>query len=88
MSSTGTTTKATGIETHITAGNGSTDIKAMEEFETSPSETRNGVGGLGLTDEETDREALASALQEIEGRKTKWYAYLTTKDFYAVLVLG
>jgi hypothetical protein len=38
--------------------------------------------------EGVERVELAHALQELEGKKKAWYAYLLTREFWAVLVLG
>ncbi|KAI8951847.1 DUF914-domain-containing protein [Xylaria longipes] len=35
-----------------------------------------------------DNEAVSHALQDLEGTKVRWYSYLTTRDFWIVLVIG
>lgn len=35
-----------------------------------------------------DDEAVGEALRALEGRKVRWYSYLTTRDFWIVLVIG
>jgi hypothetical protein len=59
------------------------------------------VTGLGTDSEEraagryemeaadgVERVELAQAINEIEGKKKAWYAYLTTRDFWIVLLIG
>lgn len=90
--------KKSANETHTTAiGNGASYRKSDGDF--AINESGSGLGsGNGVVVEEInemdmDETApssveLATALQKIEGRKTKWYAYLTTRDFWIVIVLG
>ena len=96
MASKGAEIKTSAIETHTTAiGNGASYRKSNDDFEItkSGSGSGNGVGVEEINEMDTaapepSRVELATALQKIEGRKTKWYAYLTTKDFWIVIVLG
>jgi len=89
----GATTKTSAIETHEVqigssyrnqpdgyygAKDGPSGAQAPEVV--GDYEMTNG-GGI-------DREDLGHAIEVIESKKTKWYAYLLTRDFYAVLVLG
>ncbi|GAW16369.1 hypothetical protein ANO14919_057950 [Xylariales sp. No.14919] len=39
-------------------------------------------------DAAADNEAVSQALHELEGSKVRWYAYLQTRDFWFVLVVG
>jgi solute carrier family 35 protein F1/2 len=56
----------------------------------------NGSGSLEMTgqrdvtnsNEEVDPEVLEHAIQALENKKTAWWAYLTTKDFWLVLLIG
>lgn len=83
--------KISAVEVH-TAVVGNSYRKSNDDF--GIVESGSGSGNrVGETDGHEaiptpSRAELATALQEIEGRKTKWYSYLTTKDFYIVLVLG
>jgi solute carrier family 35 protein F1/2 len=38
--------------------------------------------------EKVDAEVLEHAIEALEKRKTAWYAYLTTRDFWLVLMIG
>ncbi|KAI0522246.1 DUF914-domain-containing protein [Xylaria bambusicola] len=35
-----------------------------------------------------DNEAVSQALHALEGKKVRWYSYLTTRDFWFVLIVG
>lgn len=96
MASKGAEIKKSAIETHTTAiGNGASYRKSDGDFaiNESGSGSGNGVGVEEINEMDMAETApssgeLATALQKIEGRKTKWYAYLTTRDFWIVIVLG
>jgi solute carrier family 35 protein F1/2 len=57
-----------------------------------------GVGSLEMSDDSAvahtnetdvvDEAVLEQGLHAIEGKKNKWYTYLTTKDFWIVLLIG
>lgn len=52
-----------------------------------------GNGSSQMTEGSSSRDAinpqvLEQALKTLETKKTAWYAYLTTKDFWIVLVIG
>jgi hypothetical protein len=90
MASKGAEIKTSAVETHTTViGNGASYGKSDDDFGLSGSGFGSG-NGVGVEDpgRVASRAELAIALQKIEGRKTKWYAYLTTKDFWIVIVLG
>jgi hypothetical protein len=92
MDSKFTEEKASAVETHTTTiGSGANYRKANDDFGPSVSGPAYGVTDgheMDMAEPVPSRIELATALQEIEGKKTKWYAYLTTKDFYIVLALG
>jgi solute carrier family 35, member F1/2 len=96
MASKGAKIKTSAIETHTTAiGNSSSYRKSNDDFGVTGSGfgSGNGVGveeinEMDMAESVPSRIELATALQKIEGRKTKWYAYLTTKDFWIVIILG
>ncbi len=55
----------------------------------------DGSGSLAMVNEqrvgegdEVDPEVLQHAIEVLEKKKTAWYAYLTTLDFWFVLLLG
>jgi solute carrier family 35, member F1/2 len=96
MASKGAEIKTSAVETHtISIGNGANYRKSEDDFGItgSRSGSGNGVGVEEINEMDIDgpapsRVELANALEKIEGRKTKWYAYLMTKDFWIVIVLG
>jgi len=57
-------------------GDGSGSIEMVGE---------RGVVGDG---DEVDPEVLEHAIEALEKKKTAWYAYLTTRDFWIVLMIG
>jgi len=96
MASKGAEIKTSAVETHVTAiGNGATYRKSNDDFEISGSGSGSGNGvvveeinKMDMAEPALSRIELATALQKIEGKKTKWYAYLTTRDFWIVIILG
>lgn len=96
MASRGNEIKTSATETHTTAiSAGSGNRKSNDDFgiNESGSGLGNGVGvgeinEMDMAGPVPSRVELATALQMIEGRKTKWYAYLTTKDFWIVIIIG
>lgn len=47
------------------------------------------MDGRGASNESsTNPEALGQALGALESKKTSWFAYLTTKEFWIVLAIG
>ena len=42
----------------------------------------------GGSEEAVDAVVLEQAIDALESKKTKWWAYLTTRDFWIVLLLG
>jgi solute carrier family 35 protein F1/2 len=84
-------TKVTGVETyerHV----GESYSKSSDGLEGNG----NGSGSLEMAgqrvvtnpDEEIDPEILEHAIQALENKKTAWWAYLTTRDFWLVLLIG
>ena len=57
-------------------GDGSGSIEMVGE---------RGINGNGV---EVDPEVLEHAIEALEKKKTAWYAYLTTRDFWIVLMIG
>lgn len=51
------------------------------------------MGGAGIAtlvddDEVVDEAVLEQGIHALEGKKKAWYAYLLTKDFWIVLLIG
>jgi solute carrier family 35 protein F1/2 len=76
--------KTTAIETHDRKldgeennglGDGSNEVSVEEPI----------AGGSG---EAVDEVALGRAIDALESKKTKWWAYMATRDFWIVLLLG
>ncbi|TAQ86214.1 hypothetical protein B7494_g5466 [Chlorociboria aeruginascens] len=76
--------KSTGVGTHE-ANLGGRDHKSSDGLE-GVAEVRSNEEVR--TDEDVDGVVLENAIEAIEGKKTAWYAYLTTRDFWIVLVIG
>ncbi|RYO78398.1 hypothetical protein DL766_009545 [Monosporascus sp. MC13-8B] len=47
-----------------------------------------GSGNYGAADETAINEAVGQGLHQIEARKTHWYSYFTTKEFWIALTVG
>ena len=83
-------TKVTAIETQRDMGiehvNGES-YKASDGLEgtvgDSPSLEMHAQGADAV-----DGEVLEHAIEALEGKKKAWYAYLLTRDFWLVLILG
>jgi solute carrier family 35 protein F1/2 len=88
-------TKTTAIETHDRALENGEDYRRSSDgleinehgngtTETNSDELRAANSG----GEAVDAVVLEQAIEALESKKTKWYAYMTTKEFWAVLLLG
>lgn len=84
MAVTDTGAKPTAIETHDkklandesnNLGDGSHDVSVEER-------------GASGSEESVDGIVLERGIEALESKKTKWWAYLTTRDFWFVLALG
>jgi solute carrier family 35 protein F1/2 len=84
MAITGADAKSTAIETHDTKlanedsnelGNGSNEVSVEGQ-------------GLNGSEEAVDEGVLERGIEALEAKKTKWWAYLATRDFWFVLLLG
>ncbi|KAI0599474.1 solute carrier family 35 member F1 [Biscogniauxia sp. FL1348] len=53
-----------------------------------PSHTVEVTGGSSSNDEVATNEAVSQGLQQLEAKKVRWYSYLTTADFWIVLLVG
>jgi len=73
--------KTTAVETHIGEGyrKSGDGVDGVE----GPGMEMNNTG-----EEAVDAEALEHAIEALEKKKSAWYAYLTTVDFWIVLALG
>lgn len=83
--------KTTAVETFEARGvNGESYRKSSDGLEGS-GEASGGmemVGERQVNGDEVDPEVLEHAIAVLETKNNKWYAYLTTRDFWFVLVLG
>ncbi len=77
--------KSSGVETHVVGGDGKGSDGLEARGENSGSMEMRADAHVG---EEVDPEILERGIYALEARKTAWYAYLTTKDFWVVLVIG
>lgn len=84
------TTKTSAVETHVSPVEAYYG-KAGEDFGPSTSGSDNqrvkGVYELGAP-QNSEVVELSHAIEEIERKKTTWYAYLKTREFWFVLALG
>ncbi len=88
MTSKDTETKTTAVETHaIDNGEFYRKSDGMEGNGESSNSMTAGRRVNGL-DEEVDGEVLEHAIEALESKRTAWYAYLVTKDFWLVLLIG
>jgi solute carrier family 35 protein F1/2 len=88
MESKNLASKVTGVETYERhVGNKSSDGRDGNG-NGSGSLEMTGQRGVVNTDEEVDPEVLEHAIQALENKKTAWWAYLTTRDFWLVLLIG
>lgn len=82
-------TRVTGVDTYA-VGNGESDRKSSDG---SPVEV---IGSNGMemsehrvtNEDDVNPEVLEHSLQVLENKKTAWWAYLTTRDFWLVLLIG
>lgn len=87
MASKGAEIKTSAVETHTTViGNGASYRKSTDDFGISG--WGSGPGNGIVVEDAASPTELAIALEKLEGKKIKWYAYLTTKDFWIVIILG
>lgn len=76
--------KATGIESIHEVGPGES-YKASDGLEG----VGGGSGSMEMRGENVvDEAVLEQGIEALEGRGKKWYAYLMTRDFWLVLVIG
>lgn len=88
MADKNTGTKFTAIETQRDVGNGNGEsYKGSDGLapgdDSGSLEIRAQVGEDGV-----DAEVLEHAIEVLEGKKKAWYAYLLTRDFWLVLLIG
>lgn len=82
--------KATGVQAYE-VGNEQSYRKSGDGLE-----GENGSGSVEMTaqrvatnnGEDVDPEVLEQAIQALESKKKAWWAYLTTREFWMVLLLG
>jgi hypothetical protein len=88
------TTRVTGVDTYA-VGNGESYHKSSDGLEAdgSPVEVI-GSNGMEMTgqrvanEDYVNPEVLEHSIQALENKKTAWWAYLTTRDFWLVLLIG
>lgn len=83
MASTDFDAKTTAVETHA---------RKLGNEESNDLGDGNDVSVEGPradgSDESIDEVVLEQAIEALESKKKKWWAYLTTRDFWFVLLLG
>lgn len=62
--------------------------KTSDGLEPTGSGSQDAPGSYEMGNAPAERVELAHAIAEIESKKKAWYAYLLTRDFWIVLVLG
>jgi solute carrier family 35 protein F1/2 len=77
--------KITGIETHAHPVGES--YKAGDEgMVVSDGSNSMEMRGEGVDD--VDPEVVAAGIEALERKRTKWYSYVLTRDFWIVLLIG
>lgn len=73
---------STSVEAH--------DAGVGENYRKTGDDTAIEMNGDGrpISRDVSENEVLGEAIANLENKKTKWWAYLTTKDFWLVLLLG
>lgn len=79
--------KATGVETNINSLGGERHTKSSDGTAAA------GSGSFEMADDratgdQIDGEILEHAIENLESKKKAWWAYLLTRDFWMVLILG
>lgn len=90
MASKATGVKTSAVETHERhVGDSYKSSDGLEgNGEGSGSIEMVGERGVNGNGDEVDPEVLEHAIEALEKKKTAWYAYLTTRDFWIVLIIG
>ena len=91
MASQNMASKTTGVESYE-VGNGQSYRKSGDGLEGN----ENGSGSVEMTaqrvatndGDDVDPEVLEHGIQALENKKTAWWAYLATRDFWVVLLIG
>lgn len=81
----GNDVKVAGVETNVNALEGDRHTKS--------SDGAQGSGSFGMASDraagnQVDGEVLEHAIENLETKNQKWWAYLLTRDFWIILVLG
>jgi solute carrier family 35 protein F1/2 len=84
MATTDADAKSTAIETH------DTKLANEDSNELGNGSNKVSVEGQELngSEETVDEGVLERGIEALEAKKTKWWAYLATRDFWFVLLLG
>jgi hypothetical protein len=87
---TGDGAKTTGVETHVSSVGVERHLKSSDGA--GASGQGNGTfelaGNGSSAGEGVDGEVLEQAIEALEGKKKSWWAYLLTREFWFVLLLG
>jgi solute carrier family 35 protein F1/2 len=88
MASKSGATKTTAIETQHSVGNGESYRKSSDGLEGTGEEGGSMEMHAHVGEDGVDPEVLEYAIEALESKKRAWYAYLLTKDFWLVLLIG
>lgn len=81
------TTRVTGVDTYA-VGNGESDRKSSDGSPVEVTGSMEMTGQRVANEDDVAPEVLEHSLQALENKKTAWWAYLTTRDFWLVLLIG
>ena len=82
-------TKTTAIEMQREFDNGNVEsYKSSDGLEGMGDESASMDMRAQVREDEVDVEILERGIEALEGKKKAWYAYLLTKDFWLVLLIG
>ncbi|TEY65665.1 hypothetical protein BOTCAL_0137g00010 [Botryotinia calthae] len=81
----GNDVKVAGLETNVNALEGDGHTKSSDGAQGSGS---FGMASDGAAGNQVDGEVLEHAIETLETKNNKWWAYLLTRDFWIILVLG
>ncbi|TGO75129.1 hypothetical protein BELL_0232g00010 [Botrytis elliptica] len=81
----GNNVKVAGVETNVNALEGDRHAKSSDGAQGSGS---FGMASDRATGDQVDGEILEHAIENLETKNKKWWAYLLTRDFWIVLILG
>ena len=88
MASKSVATKTTAIETQHDVGNRESYRKSSDGLQGTGEESGSMEMHAHVGEDGVDPEVLEHAIEALESKKRAWYAYLLTKDFWVVLLIG